>query len=410
MLMRWRDTLHMAYKGVTVNVSRALLTMLGLIIGVAAVVLMSSIGKSMEKLIVGQIDSLGTQTMVIFPGSAEGSAGQLTSGFDSITFDDIDEIKKLSSVTHVAPVILLPGSAQYGNEKTSPQVLGVNQELFFNADIKVSEGRGIEENDVEGAKAVALLGPDVVDDLFGQMDPIGKRIKIGNNHFTVIGVTKSLGTVFFQNVDKRIYIPLSFAKQATGQKYVTFANMQATDSFDQAVSDIKYLLRRRHGIKNPLDEQKKDDFIVRTSAEAGKILGSISLGLTMFITTIAAVSLLVGGIGIMNIMLVSVTERTQEIGLRKALGARRKDILMQFLIETVVLTIFGGTIGVLGGILVAFLGALITQEFLASYTFAVSVGSIIAAFFMAAATGLVFGITPARRAAALHPIDALRYE
>ena len=410
MLMRWRDTLHMAYKGVTVNVSRALLTMLGIIIGVGAVVLMSSIGKSMEKLIVGQIDSLGTQTMVIFPGSAEGSAGQLTSGFDSITFDDIDEIKKLSSVTHVAPVILLPGSAQYGNEKTSPQVLGVNQELFFNADIKVSEGRGIEENDVEGAKAVALLGPDVVDDLFGQMDPIGKRIKIGNNHFTVIGVTKSLGTVFFQNVDKRIYIPLSFAKQATGQKYVTFANMQATDSFDQAVSDIKYLLRRRHGIKNPLDEQKKDDFIVRTSAEAGKILGSISLGLTMFITTIAAVSLLVGGIGIMNIMLVSVTERTQEIGLRKALGARRKDILMQFLIETVVLTIFGGTIGVLGGILVAFLGALITQEFLASYTFAVSVGSIIAAFFMAAATGLVFGITPARRAAALHPIDALRYE
>ena len=410
MFMRWRDTLHMAYKGVTVNVSRALLTMLGIIIGVGAVVLMSSIGKSMEKLIVGQIDSLGTQTMVIFPGSAEGSAGQLTSGFDSITFDDIDEIKKLSSVTHVAPVILLPGSAQYGNEKTSPQVLGVNQELFFNADIKVSEGRGIEENDVEGAKAVALLGPDVVDDLFGQMDPIGKRIKIGNNHFTVIGVTKSLGTVFFQNVDKRIYIPLSFAKQATGQKYVTFANMQATDSFDQAVSDIKYLLRRRHGIKNPLDEQKKDDFIVRTSAEAGKILGSISLGLTMFITTIAAVSLLVGGIGIMNIMLVSVTERTQEIGLRKALGARRKDILMQFLIETVVLTIFGGTIGVLGGILVAFLGALITQEFLASYTFAVSVGSIIAAFFMAAATGLVFGITPARRAAALHPIDALRYE
>jgi putative ABC transport system permease protein len=186
--------------------------------------------------------------------------------------------------------------------------------------------------------------------------------------------------------------------------------MEATESFDLAFDDVKFLLRTRHGIDNPKDDPKKDDFTVHSSEEANQILGSVSLGLTLFITTIAAVSLLVGGIGIMNIMLVSVTERTREIGLRKAVGAKRRDILLQFLAESVMLTFIGGVIGMVLGIMLAFLISLIVRQFLGTYLFAVSIPSIVAALLMASITGLVFGISPARRASNLHPMEALRYE
>ncbi len=406
--MRLRDTFLTAFSGVTVNTSRALLTMLGIVIGVGAVVLMSAIGKSMEGVILGQISSLGAKSMVIFPGATEGMP--TSAGFDSLTFEDIRELEQLSTVTSIAPVIFVPGRTVFLSEEANPQVLGVVPQFFENQNIEIDFGRFIDQRDVDGAQSVAVLGSEMQEKLFGQVDPIGKRIKVGNNSFMVVGMAKALGAQFFQSADDRIYIPYSTARAITGQKYVNFVTMQATGMFDRAVDDVKYTLRRRHGIDNPDDEQKKDDFIVHTSEEASEILGSVSIGLTMFITTIAAVSLLVGGIGIMNIMLVSVTERTQEIGLRKALGARRRDILWQFLIEAVVLTFLGGVVGVIGGIIFAFFGAKIVAYYLSSYLFAVSPGSIVAAFVMAAATGLVFGITPARRAADLNPIEALRYE
>ena len=407
--MRLSDTLRASFKGVTVNAMRSLLTMLGIIIGVGSVVLMSSVGQSMQGVILGQISSLGPKSMVIFPGKEGGPPGVM-SGFDSLTFEDLRELEQLRSIDQLAPVIFIQGRTSYGSEEGSPQVFGVTQNFFNNQNISAKEGRLLESEDIDGAKAVAVLGQETAEKFFGSVYPLGKRLKVGNNHFTVVGVASALGSQFFQNADDRIYVPFSVARNVTGQRYLSYMTMVATESFDLAFDDVKTLLRRRHGIDNPKDDPKKDDFVVHSSEEANDILGSVSLGLTLFITTIAAISLLVGGIGIMNIMLVSVTERTREIGLRKAIGATRRDVLLQFLLEAIFLTIIGGIIGQIIGVSLAYVIAFVVKKFLAKYVFAVSLNAVIVSFVMAVATGVAFGISPARKAAALHPIEALRYE
>ncbi len=408
--MLLRDTIQTAYKGVTRNVSRAVLTMLGIVIGVGAVVLMSAIGASMSGVILSQISSLGPTSMVIFPGRDEGGPQGVLAGFDSLTFEDVEALKRLTSIESVAPIIFLPGNTKYRNEEKSPQTMGVIANYFENQNYEAATGRLFDESDIEGARAVAVLGRDTALQLFGSADPLGKRIQIGENHFTVVGVMKALGSQFFQNADERIYIPYSVAKNLTGQKYVNFITMKSAGNFDLALDEVTYLLRERHGINNPKNDPKKDDFVVRTSAQANDILSGVSLGLSMFIITIAAISLLVGGIGIMNIMLVTVTERTQEIGLRKALGARKRDILLQFLFESVFLTVLGGLIGMAIGVSLAMFASILVRTVLDTYHFAISTGSMIAAFLMAFFTGLIFGISPAKKASELSPMEALRYE
>lgn len=409
--MRIVDTLLAARNSLDRNRNRAVLTMLGVIIGVGSVVVMTSVGASMEHLILGQISSIGAQSMVIFPGQQEGAEGTIQAGFDSLTFSDIEALEQLNTITSIAPAMFLPTpQATYGRESTEPRVIGTVPNYFQNRELTLSAGRLLDDSDIRGARNVVVLSSEIVDDLFGRQNPIGKRIKLGDRPYEVIGTLESVGTQFFQNADEFVFIPLSTARSQSGQKYLNVVSLQAVGDFDLAQSDVESLLRKRHGIVNPDDDPDKDDFIVRTSQQANDILGAVSLGLTLFITTIAGISLVVGGIGIMNIMLVAVSERTREIGLRKAVGAKRRDIMLQFLVEAMALTALAGLLGVLGGIALAGLVAAIVDKFLPTYDFVVSGPAIALAMLMALATGIGFGLYPAKKAAQLSPMNALRYE
>ena len=408
--MRFRDTLHTAIKAITTNGRRSALTMLGIIIGVGSVVLMTSVGASMEQLILGQISSLGSKSMVIFPSHQHGPTGAAAGGMDTLTLEDIEALQDLETIESIAPIIFINGSVTYAREEASARIMGTNQYFFENQHIEAEQGRLLDKRDVYRAQHVVVLGADVNHELFGVNNGIGERVMIAGDRYTVIGVLESVGSQFFQNFDERVFVPLSVAKSVTGKKHADFVTLQATESFDLAFQDVKAVLRQHHGIVNPDDDPEKDDFTVRSSQQANDILGSVSLGLTLFITTIAAISLIVGGIGIMNIMLVAVTERTREIGLRKAVGAKRSDVLLQFLCEAVLLTLIAGVIGIVCGVLSALVTAQITQKFLDTYPFAISYPAIGVAMAMAACTGLLFGIYPARKAAGLPPMEALRYE
>ncbi len=409
-----RDLLRTAIRGVTVNRGRAFLTMLGIIIGVGSVVLMTGVGKSMEGVILGQISVLGANSMVVFPGNEgpEGGAASMRSDFDAVSFDDVEAMKKLTTIARVASIIFVPGEAQYGREKMTPTIVAATPEYYINQNMDIDRGRPHDANDEQSAQAVAIIGTDIVKDLFVNEEPLGKRFDLAGRKFTVIGVIEPLGTQFFQNADDRIVIPFSVGEELTGKSYLDMVTFEAVASLQLAQQDVENLLRQRHGIVPPTtgDKTENDDFLVRTAEQAQDILGAVSLGLTMFITMVAGISLVVGGIGIMNIMLVSVTERTREIGLRKAVGARRRDILRQFLAESVALTLLGGTIGIIGGIGFAYLIALIVNAFLDRYLFAISPGSVVVALLVSAGVGLAFGVYPAKKAASLSPMEALRYE
>ncbi|MDB4979102.1 MAG: hypothetical protein JWM56_1288 [Candidatus Peribacteria bacterium] len=400
------DLLLTATRGITVNKSRSLLTTLGIIIGVGAVVLMVSMGRSFQNYILTQIESVGTNTIDIFPKGFQNVGGNL----DSLTLDDYTEVKKLSTVESVAPVIIIPKTVKYGREEASPSVFGTLPQIFSNYGLKISRGRLLETADDTGSKQVAVIGDKAAEDLFGSRDPLGERITIGESSFTVIGLLEKQGSALLSQLDNMVFVPFTTAKIATGQKHLSYMTLKAIGNPQLAKEDITALLRSRHNIKNPENDTDKDDFIARSAEQVTGIVNSVTAGLTIFLSLVAGISLLVGGIGIMNIMLVSVTERTREIGLRKAVGARKQDILLQFLLEAVSLTMFGGAVGILGGLGVGWLLSRIASNVLGDFSFSVSIPSILLAVGMAMGTGLIFGIYPAKRASELSPMEALRYE
>jgi putative ABC transport system permease protein len=409
------DTLNTALDGLKGNRVRSLLTTLGIIIGVGSVVLMVSVGTSFKGYLLDQISSFGGNTMEVYPTGFE-KFGQTV---DSVTMDDYEAIGNLSTVTSVAPVIFIEEKVVRGSEEITPMVFGTNENIFANYGFEIALGRLLNERDLQGAKSVIVLAHEAAEDLFGSpvrpghpggRDPLGKRVTIGGRQFTVVGVLETVGSVLLSDLDDTVFVPLTVARAVTGQKYLDYISLQAAADDELARADVVSLLRQRHQIRNPDDDPDKDDFRVRSTEQAAAVVSQVTLGITIFLGIVAGISLLVGGIGIMNIMLVVVSERTKEIGLRKAVGATRRDILLQFLIEAVCLTLIGGAIGIIGSSLLGALLARIADRFLGEFGFVFSVTAVLAAFVMAVGTGVVFGMYPARKAADLHPIEAMRHE
>ena len=403
--MDWLESGNMAVKTLTSNKLRTGLTMLGMIIGNASVIAMIGIGQGAQKLASEQFESLGPNVLFVTPGSP-GARQRTTFLPRNLVWDDAKAIAaQVPSVASVAPQRQSQLSVTYGGKNRSTLVMGTTPEFLIVRDFDVAKGRFINNVDLERNTRVAILGSEVAEQFFEGKDPIGSKIRIRNTSFEVVGVLQAKGSFLGNNQDDAVYVPLTTtATLLTGRTSpfgldLSFISVSAVNeaSIPAAEFQITNLIRRRHKIIT------EDDFTVQTQKDILRIVGTITGGLTALLAAIAAVSLLVGGIGIMNIMLVSVSERTQEIGLRKAIGASEQDILMQFMIEAVMLSAAGGIVGTgvgIGGILlVAAFSPLQAVVSPLAITLAVTVSGTI---------GLVFGVFPARQAARLDPIVALR--
>jgi putative ABC transport system permease protein len=393
---------------ITGNKVRSSLTILGIVIGVASVITMVAIGQGSQKAIEEKIQSIGSNLIMVYPGSqSSGMVRGERGGAKSLTVDDVEAIKEeVQGISGVAPEISGRYQVTYKGNNTNTKVLGVTPEYSSVKNVEVETGMFVTEQHLKKSSKVAILGPTVVEDLFGEdVDPIGSTIRINKIDFEIIGVTTSKGGSGMNNSDDVIYIPLDTSRHfLSGTEYVTTINVAAESqqTMTSAQEQVTQLLLKRHKIENA-DEA---DFIIMNQTDIISTATSITNTFTILLSSIAGISLLVGGIGIMNMMLTTVTERTREIGLRKAVGIRRIYINMQFLVEAVMLTFIGGTIGVILGWLAAF----IIPKFYESLTTEISMFSVFLAFGVSAAVGIIFGFYPARRAANLSPIEALRYE
>lgn len=411
-----------AITGLKTNKTRTALTILGIVIGISSVVVMVSLGQGAHNLIVGQIVSTGANNIFIEPGSwskqmEKGSGMQSMMEemeIKTLTYEDAQVIAKEPAVELVAPLAFGVERAIYQNKNKKITLLGTTPESFEMNNSQAIMGTLFDDKSVKSMSREVVLGYNIKEDLFGEEDPIGQLIRIKKTNFRVRGVIEEQGMQMFMNLDEVIYIPLTTAQKVLlGSNHLNqiIVRVVSEDRIEETIEDIRLILRERHGIDNPEGDLAKDDFKVISQKETAEILATITTALTLFLSAVAAIALLVGGIGIMNIMLVSVTERTREVGLRKAVGARRKDILNQFLLEAVTLTILGGIIGIILGIGASFLGGIILGQIIGiDWGFNLSLNSIVLAFGVSTIIGLIFGIYPARKAAGLSPIDALRYE
>lgn len=389
--------------------------MLGMIIGIGSVIIVMSVGASAQGLILNEIKGVGSNLIGILPGAtSEGGppAAVLGVTVTTLKYEDALALAKTANVPHAAAVasyVKGSGNLSWQNRSLDAGITGTTASHIKVEDADVETGRFITEEEEKGIARVVVLGSQINEDLFQGQDPIGQTIKIKRENFRVIGVMKERGSVAFQNQDDQVFIPLRTAqKLILGINHLGYIRLKVDSSefLDQTVEDAKQTLRDRHNIDNEVD----DDFTVGNMQQALDVFGQVTDALKFFLAAIAAIALLVGGIGIMNIMLVSVNERVREIGLRKAVGAKRRNILNQFLIETMVIALGGGLIGVLVGVTFSGLVALVAQYLGYRWDFIVTVGSMILASSVSAFIGLIFGLYPAYRASKLNPIEALRYE
>lgn len=402
-----------AIKALGANKNRSFLTMLGIIIGISAVIIIFSVGKGAESLIQNQITSIGSNLIGILPGaSAEDGPPASVLGITITTLknEDLEALRQqLPEIIAASGYVQGRGTMFYQNQKLDANFQGVEADYLRVEDTEVMTGRFFTHEEERSLARVVVLGSEVASELFNDIDPLGQKMKIKKENFTVIGVMKERGTAAFVNQDRQVFIPLRTAQKIMlGVDYLNLARVRIEQDFDLAgaAERVRQVLRTQHDIDDP----SKDDFSVRNSEQALDILGTVTGALSFFLAAIGAISLLVGGIGIMNIMLVSVNERINEIGLRKAVGAKAGDIELQFLIEAVLLTLAGAVMGITFGIVVSGLLAVLANYLGYTWDFVVTLSSILISCGLAAAVGLIFGYYPARRAARLNPIDALRYE
>lgn len=385
------ESIRIAWNGLKGNKIRSLLTILGVIIGVAAVISLIAVGQGVTQEISADLENLGTNLIIVTGMRSLG--GVLES-------DDVDLLKKAESIERVAPSISQTETTiKWSNISMEATVEGTNQDYQDVRNFYTIEGRFINEEDVDKRKKVAVIGKNVVDEFFGSTSPIGETLSINGQRYTIIGVMEPKGEVLGQDLDNNVFIPISTAERLFGTTKLRTIYVQAvsTELTDGAVNDINTFYTTKFG---------KPDLVRITSQD--QLIGtmdSTSRTLTLMLGAIAGISLLVGGIGIMNIMLVSVTERTREIGIRKAIGARRIDIMSQFLVESIILSISGGILGIIIGIAAA---KIISSTL--GWVTVVSVWSVFLAFFFSVLVGVFFGIYPAMKASKLHPIVALRNE
>ncbi|MCI0331481.1 MAG: ABC transporter permease [candidate division Zixibacteria bacterium] len=401
------ESLSVAVNALRANKIRSILTMLGIIIGVGAVIAMIALGQGARKAVEDSISALGTNLLMINPGSARQGMVRLGAGSSiRLNEDDLKAIQtKVTGIQAIAPELSRFGQLKYDNKNWNARVVGTTPDYEFVRNARLEKGTFFTRQDDALRQRVAMVGPTVVENLFEpEEDPVGKQIKINNISFAVIGVLKAKGQQGWMNQDDIVVIPLQTAqKRLLGLDFFTNINVQVADIslMEQVSMDIEQVLRRSHRLTG----QEENDFSIRNQSDIMATRTETAKTLTYLLASVAFVSLMVGGIGIMNIMLVSVTERTREIGVRRALGARKRDVLAQFLTEAITLSLVGGIIGIGLGV-----GATILMSKLAGWSTLISSGSILLAFIFSATVGIFFGLYPAKKAASLNPIEALRYE
>ncbi len=405
--MHVRDLIESALESLGRTKGRTALTMLGIVIGITSVILVLSIAEAAERYIISTVNSFGSGLIIVANGPP--SSGSFSNAFaeEVLTYDDLRALRQKSWMDlAVASIEQNDKVSANGVERDGKVTATMPDEIKF-YDIKPAQGLFLSYEDVDSAARVTVLGAEIARELFGDGDLVGKTVKIARQNFRVIGVMEKVGTRGFDNVDRNVYIPVTAAMDLYSKKYVQGLVLRTNlVSITDGMRRIQDVLRDRHNI----DFGEEDDFTVLSQEELVKTVTQITDVLGLLLSAIAAISLVVGGIGIMNIMYVSVTERTREIGLRKSLGARSRDILGQFLFEAIVLTGAGGLIGIALGMIFSWIAIAVIATFQPGWAFAVSMTGVALGFGVSAAIGVVFGYAPARKASLLNPIEALRKE